>query len=420
MALNTKTISAGVGDILNLDSGIDASTARNVLDGDGTASPLWLTTTKLGIGGAPSYLLTVDEDGADATVSVDCHSDTEAHSPILLFSKSDGTKASPTAVDDGAYLGWIKAFGHDGTDYATLGAGIRFEVNDAGTGSITTNRMPTDMQFLTSAGASDNDNAVKMTLSADGKLGVGVADPDTTLEVLSTTTQLKLSYDADSFATITVADSSNMTIATGESGTITISDATTFSNNLTVTGTTTLNDHITVAENKKIYFDSTDTYIYANTDGDEDLVIGADDDIILEPDGEVTVSAGNLALTDGNLVVTAGDHGIIHSGSGTVTQGTSITTGVTLNTTSGIITMQATAISADENIEFTVTNSTVQADSVILLSMQDENTVDNTQLVCATHTIAGGSFKITVANTDSAQASSATAVKIHFLVINNS
>ena len=75
---------------------------------------------------------------------------------------------------------------------------------------------------------------------------------------------------------------------------------------------------------------------------------------------------------------------------------------------------------ADENIEFTVTNSTVQADSVILMTMQDENTVDNTQLVCATHTIAGGSFKITVANTDSAQDSSATAVKIHFLVINNS
>ena len=213
MALNTKTISAGVGDILNVDSGITGS-AKNILDGDGTASPLWLTTTQLGIGGAPSYLLTVDEDATDATVSIDCHSNTETHSPVLLFSKSDGTKASPTAVDDGAYLGWIKAFGHDGTDYATLGAGIKFEVNDAGTGTITTNRIPTDMQFLTSAGASDNDNAVKMTLSANGRLGVGVADPDTTLEVLSTTTQLKLSYDTDSFATFTVANSSNLTIAT--------------------------------------------------------------------------------------------------------------------------------------------------------------------------------------------------------------
>ena len=130
--------------------------------------------------------------------------------------------------------------------------------------------------------------------------------------------------------------------------------------------------------------------------------------------------AGNVDMADGNLVITSATKGIVHTNSGTVTQGTSITTGVTLSTTSGVITMYATAISADENIEFTVTNTTVQADSVILLTMQDENTVDNTQLVCATHTIASGSFKITVANTDSGSASSATAVKIHFLVINNS
>ena len=128
---------------------------------------------------------------------------------------------------------------------------------------------------------------------------------------------------------------------------------------------------------------------------------------------------GEVNVEDGNLIITQAAKGIIHTGSGTVTQGTSITTGVTLNTTSGVITMHATAIAADENIEFTVTNSTVQADSVILMTMQDENTVDNAQLVCAHHTIAGGSFKITVANTDES-ASSATAVKIHFLVINNS
>ena len=135
--------------------------------------------------------------------------------------------------------------------------------------------------------------------------------------------------------------------------------------------------------------------------------------LILTGNGDVTVD-------EGNLVITAATKGIIHTNSGTVTQGTSITTAVTLNTTSGVITMHATAIAADENIEFLVNNSTVQADSVILLTMQDENTVDNTQLVCATHTISGGSFKITVANTDSGSASSATANKIHFLVINNS
>lgn len=53
---------------------------------------------------------------------------------------------------------------------------------------------------------------------SNDRVGIGVADPDSTLEVLSTTTQLKCSYDADSFATLTVADASHTTIATGESG----------------------------------------------------------------------------------------------------------------------------------------------------------------------------------------------------------
>ena len=136
-------------------------------------------------------------------------------------------------------------------------------------------------------------------------------------------------------------------------------------------------------------------------------------------DGTATI-VGNNVVSAGNLVITGATNGIVHTNSGTVTQDTSITTDVTLNATSGVITMHATAIAADENIQFTVNNTTVQADSVILMTMQDENTENNTQLVCAHHTIADGSFIITVANTDSADASSATAVKIHFLVINNS
>ena len=59
------------------------------------------------------------------------------------------------------------------------------------------------------------------TLSIDAtndRVGMGLIDPDSKLEVLATTTQQKWSYDADSFATLTVADASHTTIATGESG----------------------------------------------------------------------------------------------------------------------------------------------------------------------------------------------------------
>ena len=128
----------------------------------------------------------------------------------------------------------------------------------------------------------------------------------------------------------------------------------------------------------------------------------------------------NVTVDTGNLVITAAAKGIIHTNSGTVTQATDHTTGVTINATSGVITLAAVALAATTNAEFTVTNSTVQADSVILITMQDENTVNNKQLACAIHTVAGGSFKISIVNPHSATSTSATASKIHFLVINNS
>ena len=110
----------------------------------------------------------------------------------------------------------------------------------------------------------------------------------------------------------------------------------------------------------------------------------------------------------------------MHTGSGTITQATNHTTGVTINATSGVIQLAAAALNAATNAEFTVTNSTVQADSVIILTVQDENTTNNAQLTACTHTIAGGSFKISVFNPAATGATSATASKIHFLIINNS
>ena len=120
------------------------------------------------------------------------------------------------------------------------------------------------------------------------------------------------------------------------------------------------------------------------------------------------------------LVVTTATEGIIHTGSGTVTQATDHTTGVTINSSSGVIQLAAVALAATTNAEFTVTNSYAKAVSVILVTMQDENTVNNKQLACAIHTVADGSFKISIVNPHSASATSATASKIHFLIVNPS
>jgi hypothetical protein len=68
-------------------------------------------------------------------------------------------------------------------------------------------------------------NAQQMTIDSSGNVGIGVVEPDSTLEVLDTTTQQKWSYDADSFTTMTVADASHTTVATGETGNLTLDSA---------------------------------------------------------------------------------------------------------------------------------------------------------------------------------------------------
>ena len=144
--------------------------------------------------------------------------------------------------------------------------------------------------------------------------------------------------------------------------------------------------------------------------------------IVSGGDGDTGVLAktGDIKAVDGNMTITSATKGIVHTNSGTITQATDHTNGVTINATSGVIQLAAVALNATTNAEFTVTNSTVQADSVILITVQDENTTDNKSMFATIHTIAAGSFVINLANPNSSGNTSATASKIHFLVINNS
>ena len=84
----------------------------------------------------------------------------------------------------------------------------------------------------------------------------------------------------------------------------------------------------------------------------------------------VAAEGQNVTVDTGNLVITGATKGLVHTNKGTVTQATDHTTGVTINTTSGVITLAAVALAAATNAEFTVTN-TVTANSIILLTVQD-------------------------------------------------
>lgn len=122
-------------------------------------------------------------------------------------------------------------------------------------------------------------------------------------------------------------------------------------------------------------------------------------------------AATGTSLTTTGAIVSTGTAGVGYAtgAGGTVTQGTNRTTGVTLNKRCGAITMFSAAGSATA-ATFTVTNSTVGANDVIIL-----NQASGTNLyVLAVTAVAVGSFNITFFTTGGV---STDAPVINFAVI---
>lgn len=70
-----------------------------------------------------------------------------------------------------------------------------------------------------------------------------------------------------------------------------------------------------------------------------------------------------------NFVLAGGQLGYTAEASGTVTQLTDKSTGVTLNKSAGQITLNGAALANITNVSFTLTNSTISAKDVIVLSV---------------------------------------------------
>ena len=107
---------------------------------------------------------------------------------------------------------------------------------------------------------------------------------------------------------------------------------------------------------------------------------------------------------------------------GTVTQATNHSTGVTLYSTSGVITLANVALNAAAEADFAVANSSVQQEAVILLTVQSPaaaSATDNATLVAHLDEVNSGSFNVRLTNPGAGNTST-NAHKIHFLVINNS
>jgi hypothetical protein len=99
-------------------------------------------------------------------------------------------------------------------------------------------------------------------------------------------------------------------------------------------------------------------------------------------------------------------------GRGTVTQATSITTGVTLNARAGVVTTVASALAANADAAFVVTNSYVKSDSVIVLTCLNTGASIAT---AQTSAVADGSFTVLLANSGNDPFNST--IGVHFLVL---
>ena len=121
------------------------------------------------------------------------------------------------------------------------------------------------------------------------------------------------------------------------------------------------------------------------------------------------------AVFGGSLTSKLSTGGIGYStgAGGTVTQATSKSTGVTLNKVSGQITMNAAALAASTSVAFTLTNSTIAAGDVVIVSIASGAT--SMSYMLQVEATAAGSCSIQVRNVSGGSLSEAIA--LNFAVI---
>ena len=164
----------------------------------------------------------------------------------------------------------------------------------------------------------------------------------------------------------------------------------------------------------------TPTGIYVRPDGSKLHVVGTTNDTVyqysvpsisfdltgsLTLNGSATVAQDLVAngILSGQIVQATGSLGYPVGTGGAVTQLTSRTTGVTLNKITGAITLVAGSIGGHDADEFTLTNSTIGANDVVILVIKSGvDAATRKYYQVHTVTVAAGSCVISVGNIDNA------------------
>lgn len=102
--------------------------------------------------------------------------------------------------------------------------------------------------------------------------------------------------------------------------------------------------------------------------------------------------------------------GYTAAGQGTVTQATSKSTGVTLNKSAGRITMAADALANGVAVSFTLTNSFISTNDVLILCVSAGAVLDPLAYTVYTSSLAAGSAVVTLRNLSATSRSEAVVV----------
>ena len=102
--------------------------------------------------------------------------------------------------------------------------------------------------------------------------------------------------------------------------------------------------------------------------------------------------------------------GYTAAGQGTVTQATSKATGVTLNKSAGRITMAADALANGVAVSFTLTNSFISTNDVLILCVSAGAVLDPLAYTVYTSSLAAGSAVVTLRNLSATSRSEAVVV----------
>ena len=123
----------------------------------------------------------------------------------------------------------------------------------------------------------------------------------------------------------------------------------------------------------------------------------------LAADGTDTNININITPKGTGQTLSSGKMGYPTGTGGTVTQATSRTTGVTLNKITGEIVLFAVGIAGHEADEFVLTNSTIEANDVVMLCIKNGGSLaagTRKYYVTQVNTVAAGSCTISVGNID--------------------